>query len=382
MAICSFCGEKIGLFKGVSKQPVYGRYSPNELSLCENCNAIFNRLDAWDVSAYETIESKANSTEDNPVQRYMREWKAANPGFIELYEEYRKGNLKKSEVRRSNSRLIQKQENNTLSQRADTPDHTKCRKCGRTVMALTTGKVVLSGGLLCTSCYQSLGFSALDTDALMKFRTKTYDQVLAYSRRRMKDHTVAQFFTPTYAPAPYCKFNDHNQKMLVSDRVHLSYKPEHYTVFNYDQIISYELLEDGTSIASGGLGRAAVGGFLFGGVGAVVGGLTRSYKGACTRLQIKLTVKDYDDPAFFITLINSPTKKDSIAYKTYIKEAESIISKLQLIVGNREEAKADMLPSANTESVADQIRSFKALLDDGIITQEEFDAKKKQLLGI
>ncbi len=32
--------------------------------------------------------------------------------------------------------------------------------------------------------------------------------------------------------------------------------------------------------------------------------------------------------------------------------------------------------------VADEIRSLKGLLDDGILTQEEFDAKKKQLLGI
>ncbi len=31
---------------------------------------------------------------------------------------------------------------------------------------------------------------------------------------------------------------------------------------------------------------------------------------------------------------------------------------------------------------ADQIRKLKGLLDDGIITQEEFDAKKKQILGI
>lgn len=32
-------------------------------------------------------------------------------------------------------------------------------------------------------------------------------------------------------------------------------------------------------------------------------------------------------------------------------------------------------------SSADEIRKFKALLDDQIITQEEFDKKKKQLLG-
>ena len=37
-------------------------------------------------------------------------------------------------------------------------------------------------------------------------------------------------------------------------------------------------------------------------------------------------------------------------------------------------------PSAPT--AADEIRQFKALLDDGIITQEEFDQKKKELLGL
>ena len=33
-------------------------------------------------------------------------------------------------------------------------------------------------------------------------------------------------------------------------------------------------------------------------------------------------------------------------------------------------------------SAADEITKFKALLDAGAITQEEFDAKKKQLLGL
>ena len=33
-------------------------------------------------------------------------------------------------------------------------------------------------------------------------------------------------------------------------------------------------------------------------------------------------------------------------------------------------------------SAADEIRKYKSLLDDGIITQEEFEAKKKQLLNL
>lgn len=38
--------------------------------------------------------------------------------------------------------------------------------------------------------------------------------------------------------------------------------------------------------------------------------------------------------------------------------------------------------AAPQTDAADQIRKLKSLLDDGILTQAEFDAKKKQILGI
>lgn len=36
----------------------------------------------------------------------------------------------------------------------------------------------------------------------------------------------------------------------------------------------------------------------------------------------------------------------------------------------------------NVHSVADELLKWKGLLDQGVITQEEFDAKKKELLGL
>ena len=38
--------------------------------------------------------------------------------------------------------------------------------------------------------------------------------------------------------------------------------------------------------------------------------------------------------------------------------------------------------SAGSTSCADELKKFKELLDAGVITQEEFDTKKKQLLGL
>ena len=44
----------------------------------------------------------------------------------------------------------------------------------------------------------------------------------------------------------------------------------------------------------------------------------------------------------------------------------------------------EVIPQAPSggDSSADEIKKYKELLDMGVITQEEFDAKKKQLLGL
>ncbi len=38
--------------------------------------------------------------------------------------------------------------------------------------------------------------------------------------------------------------------------------------------------------------------------------------------------------------------------------------------------------TSSAASSADEIMKFKELLDSGVITQEEFDAKKKEILGV
>lgn len=49
---------------------------------------------------------------------------------------------------------------------------------------------------------------------------------------------------------------------------------------------------------------------------------------------------------------------------------------------NKPSTQSESAPAGTVVSVSDEIRGLKTLLDDGILTQDEFDAKKKQLLGI
>ena len=63
---------------------------------------------------------------------------------------------------------------------------------------------------------------------------------------------------------------------------------------------------------------------------------------------------------------------------TVIEELHSTLSQL-LAAQKQSETAAAAAPQL---SAADEIAKFKGLLDNGVITQEEFDAKKRQLLGL
>ena len=59
-----------------------------------------------------------------------------------------------------------------------------------------------------------------------------------------------------------------------------------------------------------------------------------------------------------------------------------IQDKLNSLVVRTECEHAAPSPATTVQNNIEELRSYKMLLDEGIITQEEFDAKKKQLLGL
>lgn len=111
--------------------------------------------------------------------------------------------------------------------------------------------------------------------------------------------------------------------------------------FNFSDILDFELLEDGAQIASGGLGRAAVGGILFGGVGAIVGGVTgkRKTNTKVNSLRIKVTMRNLSQPVVYIDLIDMLVNKDSNVYRMFEREAQEILSAFQIICNEQEKMK-------------------------------------------
>lgn len=75
--------------------------------------------------------------------------------------------------------------------------------------------------------------------------------------------------------------------------------------------------------------------------------------------------------------------ENSFTFDTTVQSNEKMIEVADYIRGKVEEAKNGGNQTVVQEvSAADELKKFKELLDMGVITQEEFDAKKKQLLGL
>jgi hypothetical protein len=91
---------------------------------------------------------------------------------------------------------------------------------------------------------------------------------------------------------------------------------------------------------------------------AVLGGIERQ-SGVCAAVQDENTVM----------LMMGEQSNTGKTIKEYIESRILELSKQQATI-------------VQQTSVADEIVKFKALLDAGVITQEEFDMKKKQLLGL
>lgn len=149
-------------------------------------------------------------------------------------------------------------------------------------------------------------------------------------------------------------------------------------IHNFGEVIDYELVvNDNTVKGKGAFSRAVAGGLLFGGVGAVAGASTAKRVTVVTALYINVYLKD--GTLERINFINTATKADSFTYNTMKDCAEKASALFTAMIADNESKNA---APAQAISAADEIAKYKKLLDDGAITEEEYNAKKKQLMEI
>ena len=139
------------------------------------------------------------------------------------------------------------------------------------------------------------------------------------------------------------------------------------TVFLKDIVVNYEVLDsESKKSMSSALLRGGLGAALLGPVG-LLAGLSAKNKNS------KIIALKFNDGQECVVDV------DDKIFKAILKSLAGIKSNFG---DNNDNDKEQLEDNTNNSSQADEILKFKNLLDQGIISEEEFDAKKKQLLNL
>ena len=102
-----------------------------------------------------------------------------------------------------------------------------------------------------------------------------------------------------------------------------------------------------------------------------------------------LAPTEFELPIDSINSIDSYNNSNGFAIRTSsraiafadMENGKEIIKAISNLISDRKKG-SNVVNVSSSQSNADELKKYKDLLDSGIITQEEFDAKKKQLLGL
>lgn len=244
----------------------------------------------------------------------------------------------------------------------------KCAICesGTTIM---NRRKIANDEVICQKCLQRA--TSLTFKQMLRLKNVKSDEI-----RKAISETAGEEvlnFKPDESIGKI-EFDYESGKMLVPGILNS------FTIINFKDIGSFELIEDGEAITKGGIKRAIIGGALFGDAGAVVGALTANKKKEyCDSLQVQITEKDKTKPIVRVSYINKRTKVGGFEHDTAVTMANFLMAKLQEVCNEHQDADAE---EEKTLSAIEEIKQYKELLNADIITQKEFDKKKKELLNL
>lgn len=161
----------------------------------------------------------------------------------------------------------------------------------------------------------------------------------------------------------------------LSSRLDKILTPE---IIKYDDIIECQLVEDDAVIQSGGVGRAIAGGVIAGSTGAIVGATTRKSKSITSRLEVHVITKDISDSLKTIRVIYESIDKKSDKYNDLYRAATKIYSTIISIIDSNKNVASNNISS---NGIKDKLRELKDLYDDKLITKDEYDKTREELLN-
>lgn len=265
-----------------------------------------------------------------------------------------------------------------------------CCICGKN-LSLLSFKFNLRDGVLCHKCAKACGIKTLESGKNVS--TSNISEVFGARVEALRKFRATNTF--------YCLEIDANtHSFKLEDNFYL-----------FSELLSYSFHEDPSSsrhspqneksggAAIGGVIGGLSGGLIGGAIGAVVGGKIGSlFAATCEHMYISVSLNSILGSNVRLDFINGETRTSSPEYTEAKKHADDCMCGFQMIADYNTRALRAASTTVNSQyskrevfiqgkhltasEFADEIEIYKALLYNGDITQEEFNAKKKKLLDM
>ena len=175
--------------------------------------------------------------------------------------------------------------------------------------------------------------------------------------------------------------DDHKKEFVV-----ILSKSRTILEYTFDSLVDYEIYEDGRSIIKSTAENTAFADtLLYGKAGAAAAATApKEVHEYCSDVHITLVINDMKRPQIIIPLISMETLKTSVEYRFAIETAKKITAMCAVIKANQtsKETKEEKAEKTDSADQYEEISKIFELKEKGIITEDEFNMKKKQLLGL
>ncbi len=178
---------------------------------------------------------------------------------------------------------------------------------------------------------------------------------------------------------------DTNKKLLGT----YSYYENTSKIIKFNEVLDFEVFENGNSVVSSRTGSAVVGGLLFGGLGAVAGASgSRTISENCSNLKLKIYTNNIQYSVIMLDFLEKGISKSSALYEQLTEVINEMISLLKIARehNRQEERKEDKkviienVEDIKQNSNLNSIKELAELKEKGIITEKEFEESKKKIL--
>lgn len=169
-----------------------------------------------------------------------------------------------------------------------------------------------------------------------------------------------------------------------------SYYESESVVLKFEQILDFEIFENGNSVVSSKTGSAIVGGLLFGGLGAIAGASgSRIISDNCKTLKLNIYTTDVTNSVVTLDLLDKGIEKNSTEYENLKDTINKMIGFLKIARESNRQAERKEDKKVIIENIEDinqnnnlrKLKELAQLKEQGIINDKEFEESKKKILS-